>query len=78
MYQNARCTKHKNLHTTLQNHMSMSKFLLCRRGTGSEGNNTPMIKISCIFIFVAVCAVNQGVRDVYIPMKHFADILTPN
>ena len=58
--------------------MSISKFLLCRRGTGSEENNTPMIKISCIFIFAAVCAVHQGIRDVYIPMKHSADILTTN
>jgi hypothetical protein len=68
----------QNLYTTLQTHMSMSKFLLHKRGTGSEENNTPMIKINCIFIFVAVCAVHQGIRDVYIAMKHFADILTPN
>ena len=62
LYYNAWCTKHKNLYTTLQTHMSVSKFLLCRRGTGSKENNTPMIKINCIFIFVAVRAVHQGIR----------------
>jgi len=69
---------HKNLYTTLQTHMSMSKFLLHIRGTVSEESNTPMIKINCVFISVAVCAVHQGIRDVYIAMKHSADILTPN
>jgi len=64
--------------TTLQTLTSTSKFPLCRRGTGSEENNTLMIKINCIFSFVAVCAVHQGTGDVNIPMKHFAYMLTPN